>query len=214
MRPRELLPAELRVPLDAGEAVHRERGSRFLALAAPAGSMEEALGVLARRRARLHDAAHHVYAARLLEEARFHDDGEPPGTGGRPVLREIERAGLYHVVVIVTRYFGGKKLGPGGLARAYGAAARVAIGRLPTACAVPGRRVVVDYGYEDTGAVMRVLARVGAERLEERHGDRAGLGVLVPAAELGGLLRRLRDATAGRVAWSVEEGSSLMVRPG
>jgi putative IMPACT (imprinted ancient) family translation regulator len=107
------------------------KGSRFLALAEPlegvaAGAALATLeALLAARRAVLVGASHHVWAVRYGGLLRSSDDGEPGGTAGRPVLEVLLKRDLDRVAVVVTRYFGGRKLGAGGLARAYaGAAAR------------------------------------------------------------------------------------------
>ena len=105
------------------------QGSRFISTAYSAGSAEEVEKIVAARRKKYHDASHHCYAYRLGpggETFRINDDGEPSGTGGRPILAAIDREGLTDTLVMVTRYFGGIKLGTGGLARAYGQAARIA----------------------------------------------------------------------------------------
>jgi len=115
------------VPAREGEGFHEDRGSRFLAFAF--GVREES--TLRERLAglrKLHPKArHHCWAWRAGDAHRFQDDGEPGGTAGRPIFQAIEASGLDRVGVVVVRYFGGVKLGTGGLARAYGSAARRAL---------------------------------------------------------------------------------------
>lgn len=187
------------------------RGSRFLATASaadPAGDAEE-LREEARRRH--HDATHHVYAWRGLDGSwRCDDDGEPSGTGGRPALSALEGADLRRVAVVVVRWFGGTKLGTGGLARAYREAARASVERLPTRVARPGRRMEVRHGYGDTGAVMRVLEASGAVRRGGRYGKEAVVELVVPLEEVEALLRALRDATGGRAEADVAGGVVLV----
>lgn len=155
-----------------------------------------------------HDATHHVFAARVAPAlTRWDDDGEPPGTAGPPVLGELDVRGLVETVVVVTRWFGGTKLGTGGLARAYAdAAARVLDeGRAREVRAAAVRHI--RYGFEDTGAVARVLeVAVVVRGADEYVADREADGepgvrteVRVPAGGAVTLDRRLRDATAGRV---------------
>lgn len=199
----------VRIPASTAEADQQEGGSRFIAFAGRADSDEQALAARAARRARYHDATHHVFAARFLDHDRTHDDGEPPGTGGRPVLQAIERADLHNTVVIVSRYFGGTKLGTGRLGRAYGAAARAALEGLVVRVARPAREATLRYAFADTGQVMRALEAAGAVRLEERYGDQAELGIAVPLAEWEVLLRRLRDETGGRIG--IEEGAQVLI---
>ena len=97
------------------------RKSRFIVFAAGVQSPVEALSFIARHR--VASAAHNCWAYRIGEEYRFNDDGEPGGTAGRPILQAIEGQQCDRVAVLVVRWFGGIKLGPGGLARAYGGSA-------------------------------------------------------------------------------------------
>lgn len=111
----------------ARRAEHEDvvKGSRFIALAQPLTSLDALEALLDERRAVLSGASHHVWGVRWGETLRWSDDGEPGGTAGRPVLEVVLKRDLDRVAVVVTRYFGGTKLGAGGLARAYaGAAAR------------------------------------------------------------------------------------------
>lgn len=188
-----------RVPVERATAELREKGSRFLAVAAPAATEEQAREVREGERREHHDATHHVLAWRSAGgEERCDDDGEPSGTGGRPVLGAIDSAGLADVVVVVTRWFGGTKLGTGGLARAYGASAARALLDVPTVCVRPGRVLRIRHAWEDTGAVAAALDGAGGRRVAERYGAGAELDVAIPEREADGLVAALRDATAGR----------------
>ena len=103
--------------------IDKVKRSRFIGLAQPCASPDEALAFVSQVRARFHDARHHCWAWRIGEDARSSDDGEPHHSAGAPILKQLEGHGLTNAVVVVVRYFGGLKLGVGGLARAYGAAA-------------------------------------------------------------------------------------------
>ena len=102
---------------------HQEeiKKSRFLAQAAPVDSGEQALAFV--REVSDPAATHNCWAYRIGRDYRFNDDGEPGGTAGRPILQAIESQGMDHVVAVVTRWYGGIKLGAGGLVRAYGGTA-------------------------------------------------------------------------------------------
>ena len=113
-------------------------------------------------------------------------------------MAAIERAGLLDVAVIVTRYYGGTKLGTGGLGRAYGSAADLALERTPARTVVSGRRVVLTYTYPDTGAVTRLVEANGARRLEERYGEQVEVEVALPASRVAHLRDEIVEATAGR----------------
>ncbi|MEX0599035.1 MAG: YigZ family protein, partial [Rhodothermales bacterium] len=106
------------------------RGSRFIGEAIPVRDEEEAALRIDEVKRREHAATHHCTAYRLGPEGdvfRYNDDGEPGGTAGPPILRQIESRDLTDILVVVTRYFGGTQLGTGGLARAYGEAAEQAL---------------------------------------------------------------------------------------
>ena len=110
----------------AGRASHllEVKHSRFLAQAAPVATPDDALAFL--REIAVPDATHNCWAYRIGGEYRSSDDGEPAGTAGRPILAAIDGQGFDRVMVVVTRWYGGIKLGAGGLVRAYGGAAAAA----------------------------------------------------------------------------------------
>ena len=114
----------------AAKGEYSEKRSDFIANIFPCTDENSAKALIDEIRTLHRDARHNVYAYSLREGdiKRFSDDGEPHGTGGKPVLEVIEGNSLTNVLVVVTRYFGGILLGPGGLARAYGAAAKSAVG--------------------------------------------------------------------------------------
>ena len=195
----------------SAEAEYRVKGSRFIAITRPVSDLAQAAGYREAERRRFHDATHHVYAALFRGgDQRFDDDGEPSGTAGRPTLAAIERAGLSDVAVVVTRYFGGTKLGTGGLGRAYGGAADLALERTAARTVVPGRRVLLKYSYADTGAVTRSVEANGATRLHERYGDLAELEVALPAARVEVLRAEVTEATGGRTELVELPGEMLL----
>jgi len=189
----------MRLLLAPSRAELVERGSKFLALAHPAATAEEAVDVRDRERRRYHDATHHVFAVRLATgDVRWDDDGEPAGTGGRPLLAELEARELVDAVLVVTRWFGGTKLGTGGLARAYGAAGARAVETARTRDVVRGEVRRVRYAYTDTGSVAHVLEATGALRGPDDFGTDVVTQVRIRRGDGPDLDRRLRDATAGR----------------
>lgn len=176
-----------------------ERGSRFLAVAHPAASVDDAIAVRDRERRRHHEARHHVFAVRLAGgDVRWDDDGEPSGTGGRPLLAELEGRDLVDAAIVVTRWFGGTKLGTGGLARAYGGAAARALRAGRMRAVVAGEIRHVRYEFADTGSVARVLEAVGLARGADEFGTAVRTEVRIRRGEGPALDRRLKDATAGR----------------
>jgi len=177
------------------------KGSRFLATVAPATTPEEALAVVASVSTRYPRANHHCWAFLLADgTTRVSDDGEPSNSAGRPILARMEGREATDIVVVVTRWFGGTKLGVGGLVRAYGGCAGAALDAA-VPCPVDVRVTVsLRYGYADTGAVEGVLAELGTEDLSTDYGADVTRQVRVDPDVVPTLRTRLVEATAGRAS--------------
>ena len=152
-----------------------------------------------------------MLAARLTIGAELlDDDGEPAGTGGRPVLDALSASGLTDAAVVVTRYFGGTKLGTGPLARAYATAAARALESAERRRLVRGVKLRLRFEYDDTGAVMRALDAADAVRLAELFSEVAELEIGVPRTAAATLRSVLLDSTAGRIEIAGEGESVLL----
>lgn len=177
------------------------KGSRFLAEALPVTSEDDAEAAIAEIRRQTYDATHHCSAYRLGPIAnvfRYNDDGEPSGTAGAPILRQIEACNLTNVLVVVTRYFGGTKLGTGGLARAYGEAAERALAAANFVTHVMFERVNVSFRYDDTAAAMHTIDRFDACVVDSRYTDRTDLIVDVPRSRVDAFIEAFVNALGGR----------------
>ncbi len=146
----------------AGEAegIYKDKGSKFLAFAVPAESIEDVKEQLEQFRQRYHDARHVCYAYMLgaeRQDYRANDDGEPSGTAGRPILGQINSRQLTNILIVVVRYFGGILLGTGGLITAYKEAASDALSRAE----IVEKDVMIGktlrFPYEKMNEVMRLL---------------------------------------------------------
>ena len=172
--------------------------SRFVAQAAPTKTPDAALAFLAQIADP--DATHNCWAYRIGGDYRSSDDGEPAGTAGRPILAAIDGQGFDQVMVVVTRWYGGIKLGAGGLVRAYGGAASECLrmaARLPL---VEMATLALHAAFDDIGAVHAALGLHGAERLAETFlADGVRVQLSLPADRVDALKARLRDATRDRV---------------
>ncbi len=180
----------------------RVQGSRFVAAAFPVTTAPDADRLLGEERGRYHDATHHCYAYRLGPDGgkvRTADDGEPSGTAGRPILAAIERAGVTNVLVVVTRYFGGVKLGTGGLARAYGGAPRAALADAPTKTQYALVRLIAEVPDEWIGHALRAVSRCGGSVVETGYDNGTRLTVDVRLSKADELEASVRDLTSGRV---------------
>lgn len=173
------------------------RHSRFLAHAAPVADADAAAAFIAS--VSVADATHNCWAWRIGQAYRSSDDGEPAGTAGRPILAAIDGQGLDGVAVVVTRWFGGIKLGAGGLVRAYGGAAAECLRTAERREVVELAEVDVDCPFADIAAVHGALPAFDAEKLEEDfRADGVRFRLRVPADRVDALATHLRDATRDR----------------
>ena len=172
--------------------------SRFIVRAAPVASSAEALAFL--ERVRVVDATHNCWAYRIGAAYRFSDDGEPGGTAGRPILGAIEKQGLDQVMVVVIRYFGGIKLGAGGLARAYGGAVARCLRQAPCTVLVPRTLVRFEADFALSNHIYGLLKRLNAEKVAEQFTEHGVvLTVSLPADQRGELANALRDMSRGNI---------------
>jgi len=175
------------------------RGSRFTGWVSPITDEQSALACIAEAERRWSDASHHAWAYRLAAGAhRSHDAGEPGGSAGRPLLAQIDGHGVTDVVVVVARWFGGTKLGVGGLIRAYGGCAGRTLDRAEIVRVTPMVDVVIRHEYDDTGAIEAVIARRTLEIVETTWAEHVRLVLRVPASDAEEVRAELRDRTAGR----------------
>lgn len=145
--------------------------SRFIGLARPARSADEAEAEIAGIRLRHADATHHCYAWRAGDgQERQSDDGEPQGTAGLPLLEILRRHGVDYGLLCVVRYYGGRKLGRPGLYRAYLGAGGAALEAASVALLVPGRRYAVQVGHAARVPLLRALSEVDAAVLRQEFG--------------------------------------------
>ncbi len=185
----------------SGRAEHTVDGSRFLAEAVAVASRTAAEETIAAVRAREHKATHHCSAYRLGvagDTFRYDDDGEPSGTAGRPILRQIDARDLTNTLVVVTRYFGGTELGTGGLARAYGDAAAAALERADGVERVVRTPLRIRYDYDDTAPAERVLRQFDAEVRDSEYTDVTTLTVGVRTSRVDAFVEAFRNALSDR----------------
>ena len=185
---------------EEGEGYYEEKRSRFLALACAVKTEEEAVRILAARRKAHPEARHHCYAfvcGPRNELTRFSDDGEPSGTGGRPILDALAGSGLHNALVVVTRYFGGTLLGTGGLSRAYAAAAADALAHAGSGMLYSGALWEIGIGYGDYARLDRLLLKEDIPRESETFLDRVSVRVCLLPEQEKPFAASLADLTAG-----------------
>jgi len=192
------------MPFSLAQAAHHElliKKSRFIACVEPMPGREEAQARVAQLKAEHPDAAHVCWALLAGGQSAANDDGEPGGTAGRPMLDVLRHQDLQGVMASVVRYFGGIKLGAGGLVRAYTDAVAQAlltaekiplIKKTELACSVP---------YALEGLVRREVELAQAQLLSVAHGSVVTLRFTLPDSQAAALVQRLGDSGQGKLAW-------------
>lgn len=196
-------PDRYRRPAAPAEAEERVLRSRFLARVLPLRDPALAPSLLDPLRREEHKATHHCWALRCghpdHEPAfQFSDDGEPSGSAGLPIFQAIEASGLSDALVVVTRWYGGVKLGTGGLVRAYGGLARQALDLVVAEEAVLRDELALDFDYSQMTRVRRLLQAVDAEETALDCAESVSLQALVPRSALPALKASLAELFQGR----------------
>ena len=208
-----------RYPIPAQETRIEIRvvNSRFIATAAPVFSVDEAKAFVRRIRREFADASHNVpvyligHGASVT--AHCNDDGEPSGTAGRPALAVLRGSGLGDVAVVVTRYFGGTKLGTGGLVRAYGDAVRQVLAALPRADKVPTHTVMMALPYSHFERVRLAVAAHHVQILDEDFGADVTVSARFAVEHLPAFQAALREMSAGTLEAEIVESDEATIMP-
>jgi uncharacterized YigZ family protein len=179
--------------------------SRFIGLLSPVSTTSAVEETLQRVRQQHHDAAHHCYAYRLMGDSGpivyTNDAGEPAGSAGGPILQQVEASDLYDVLAIVVRYFGGKKLGLGGLIRAYGDTVKDALGDATIVERQRTVRLAIDFPPEMSANIMRLVHRHTTEVETVRYDSEAHLLVTLPPSQLQAFVEALQEASRAQARW-------------
>jgi uncharacterized YigZ family protein len=190
-----------------------EKKSRFIAFCRPLADESEAAGFVGSIRHMYPDASHHVYAWILggdLNLQRFSDDGEPQGTAGMPVLDVLRHSGVVQAGIAVVRYFGGTLLGSGGLVRAYGKAAALALEAAAPATMQLCEVFNIIVSYDSLDRLKHQLGLSGVMLLDHSFGLDAELLAAVPRGRSDILISTCADATAGT---ALVEPAGLAYKP-
>ncbi|MEM7481191.1 MAG: YigZ family protein [Acidobacteriota bacterium] len=187
-----------RAPRSSGRGEIREKGSRFLGVLLPVTSEGAATAALDAVRREFPSATHHCFAWRIGRRAveRSSDDGEPSGTAGQPILRVLRGGDRSDVLVVVVRWYGGTKLGKGGLARAYAAAARQAAEAVAWTVRAPTVGGCVTVGYQQIGVLKRLVNPPLVSLVGEDYGVRVRLTLRIREDQLDSFEAALADLGA------------------
>jgi len=181
------------------------KGSRFIGRTLAVASAAEALEELNAVRKLEHAATHNCFAYRVglpaeRAEFKYSDDGEPSGTAGKPILDVITGSGVTNTLLVVTRYFGGTRLGTGGLARAYSDAARQAIeaSGIKENFITTAFRVTIDFAVYDS--LMKTVSRLGAVERKSEFSDRVSIELEIRNSLAERLISDLTELSKGKAA--------------
>lgn len=181
--------------------------SRFIATAVPISNRTDAESEYGALQKHFHDATHNCFAYRIgldpEEEFRYSDDGEPSGTAGKPIHESIHSADLTNVLVVVTRYYGGIKLGTGGLARAYRDSARMALAEAEIIEKFIMQNFRIIFEHEQTSVVMKTMSDFELTPLDTDYSDRVTMRCAIRMSRYEAIRNDLIDRSHGRV--TVEE---------
>ena len=204
---------EYLVPTAFGEDEFYEKKSHFIGRAWPVESEEEALEKIQQMKKQHNDATHNCWAYIIKDGAvRFSDDGEPGGTAGMPMLQVLQREGLYNIVCVVTRYFGGILLGAGGLVRAYTKGAKIAVDAAGKSMKRVWTVVYLPCPYTFYERVKLLIAEFGGIIRETEFGAEVELELLFPEANVEPFFEKLTDMTSGTVE-GMETGKEYRAFP-
>ena len=189
--------------------IDKQKGSRFIAFAVPLQEQAHVLTHIEHIKTLHPKAQHFCYAWRMLDGAEgFSDDGEPHGSAGVPILKPLVGRNAINLLVVVVRYFGGIKLGVGGLVRAYGQACQILLSRAVLAPYIPHTRFVFSYAYDQEGSVRSVFSKFSDLSLEFSYKETITVHVQLPSSELNGMLKSLNEALGGQLSWEIGSDKS------
>ena len=178
------------------DGLFKDNGSRFIAQAYPVESEEEVKEIVGSLKKEYHDARHHCFAYRLgLDGSRWraNDDGEPSGSAGRPILGQIDAAGLSDILVVVIRYFGGIKLGIPGLIRAYKTSTADALAQATVVEKVAGKDYRLSFPYLSMNAVMKVVKDMSLPQKDQYFAERCSILLRVRLSQEAAFLDRVSN---------------------
>ena len=200
-------PSRYPVPGRTHRVVEHIKRSRFVTTIARASTADEAAAVVRAISAEFMDSTHNCWAYVIgppgsTSKVGMSDAGEPHGTAGRPMLAALLHSGVGDIVAVVTRYYGGTKLGTGGLVRAYGGGVQQALVTLPLIEKIEFAGLTLDVDYQRAGAVQQLFAAFEVEILSQRFDAGAHFEIRLPEARLEAFRQAVLDATRGQARLS------------
>ena len=180
--------------------------SRFITSIEPVSSPEDVLAFIARIKQEFPDANHNCWAYLIgppgsSDRIGLSDDGEPHGAAGKPMLTVLQHGGIGDIAVVVTRYFGGIKLGKGGMVKAYTRAIQTALEQLEPAEKIDWAELALSFDYAQLNGIERLLPDFEAEIVARQFAERIRLQLKLPAEQEEPLRNQLTNLTAGKIVF-------------
>ncbi|EIC82659.1 IMPACT family protein [Serratia sp. M24T3] len=190
------------VPAQSIEISEEIKKSRFITLLAPTAGVEAAKAFVQQVKVQHPAARHHCWAfvagpPNDSQQLGFSDDGEPAGTAGKPILGQLMGSGIGEITAVVVRYYGGIKLGTGGLVRAYGNGVQLALAQLPVIEKVPQAEFLLQCDYAQISLVETLLQQVGGSIVQSEYGAAVDLRLTLPALSAAEIADRLFNQSRG-----------------
>lgn len=190
------------VPAQSIEISEEIKKSRFITLLAPTAGVEAAKAFVQQVKSQHPAARHHCWAfvagpPNDSQQLGFSDDGEPAGTAGKPILGQLMGSGIGEITAVVVRYYGGIKLGTGGLVRAYGNGVQLALAQLPIIEKVPQAEFLLQCDYAQISLVEMLLQQVGGSIVKSEYGAAVDLRLTLPALGAAEVAERLYNQSRG-----------------
>lgn len=194
-----------RVPTSEGVAILIEKKSKFIGSIFPISSIEQANELLKATQKKYWDANHHCYAY-ILDSSnvmRYSDDGEPQGTAGMPILELLKKEQVFSVLCVVTRYFGGTLLGAGGLTRAYGNTAKLALDAAGVSELKLFYEVNLICEYNFLVPLRRMYEHFDIKNENVEYGEKLNISIDIESGVYDAFSIKIRDATGGSVTTNI-----------
>ncbi|MBN2835264.1 MAG: YigZ family protein [Candidatus Delongbacteria bacterium] len=195
------------VPENSEFEIDKIKGSRFIGRIFRVDSKEKAEEIITLNKKKFYDATHNCFAYKIgvgdRSLTRFSDDGEPSGTAGKPILSVIEGENITNTLVIVTRYYGGTKLGTGGLIKAYTLSAKEAIQNIEKICVEIRSDIVFDFDYDMTSLVMNMISAYEGKIMDEVYADNVSIVVNINNSFIMKFKNEIFEKSLGKILVSV-----------
>jgi len=196
----QLQPDEYWVPAEKTQSEIKVKGSRFICTVIPCLTRDDAEKKYLDHKKEYFDATHNCFAWRINDaEWRYSDDGEPSGTAGKPILQAIDARAYKEILCVVTRYFGGTKLGKGGLIRAYGDCAAQTLDQIKTKIKTVWSEIDLGYDYALENIVRKTLSDFGGKLIQSEYDQWVSMRLAIPASNIKDFCARLSELSNSQI---------------